>query len=258
MGGEWTLVEHLSDLRKRLIYSSAFMVLSFVATLVFVNRIFGVLERPLGNVHLAVLGPGDVIQIYFTISGIAALGLSLPFLLFQLWQFVKPALTQREGKFALSMLPFAFFMFIFGVVFAYFVIFPILLHFLLSLAAKNFTVLLTAQRYFGFLTRLTLPFGLIFETPIVMLFLTQIGVLTPARLAKARKYAYLVIIVIASVISPPELISHLSVATPMMALYEVSIILCRVLLKRKLKREERELLKELNSDKKQSDNGLKM
>lgn len=241
MENEWTLVEHLTDLRKRVIYSGIVMIVAFALALLFVNRIFGVLEYPLGNVRLAVLGPGDVIQIYFMIAGLVALGVSLPFLLYQVWRFVKPALNPKESKFALSMLPFTLLMFVAGVSFSYFVTFPILLHFLLTLANKNFTVVLTAQKYFGFLTSLTLPFGLIFETPIALLFLTQIGVITPAGISKMRKYAYLVIICIASIISPPEIISHLSVAVPMMALYEASILLCRVHARRMARREAREM-----------------
>ncbi|MCY0888710.1 MAG: twin-arginine translocase subunit TatC [Alicyclobacillaceae bacterium] len=234
----WTLVEHLSDLRKRIIFSLIVLVATFIAALVFVHQIFGILEYPLKGVRLAVLGPGDVIQIYFSVAGMVALGLSLPFLLFQLWMFIKPALTARESHYALSLLPFATFMFVFGVLFSYFLIFPILLHFLLSLANESFIVLLTAQKYFKFLITLTLPFGLIFEMPILLLFLTQIGVITPKRLVGMRKYAYLCIVVFASFISPPELVSHLSVAVPMMALYEISILLCRVQMARKRRRGE--------------------
>lgn len=241
MGHEWTVVEHLTDLRKRIVYSLIFLVLAFIGSLVFVNRIFHVLTDPLGHVHLAVLGPGDVIQIYFMIAGLTALGISLPFLLFQVWLFIRPALTARESRFALLTLPFVALMFIGGVLFSYLVIFPILLHFLLTLASQQFEIVITAENYFSFLTNITLPFGLIFEMPIVLLFLTQIGVVTPKKLTKLRKHAYLLIVIAASLISPPELISHLSVATPMMALYEVSILLCRVQMRRKLRAEAREL-----------------
>lgn len=249
MGNEWTLVEHLTDLRKRMIYSLVVLCATFIGSLVFVNRIFNILEHPLGKIHLAVLGPGDVIQIYFMIAGFSALGLSLPFLLYQIWKFVKPALTPKETKFALTLLPFVFMMFVFGVLFAYFVIFPVLLHFLLRIAEQNFQIVMTAERYFSFLTNITLPFGFIFEMPIVLLFLTEVGIITAKSLSKARKYAYFAIVVFASLISPPELISHLSVATPMMALYEMSIILCRLEMKRKAKRElrEQEIAKEYSS-----------
>lgn len=244
MGSEWTVVEHLTDLRKRLVYSLIFIVVTFIAALVFVSRILHVLTMPLGHVHLAVLGPGDVIQIYFMIAGLTALGVSLPFILFQIWRFVSPALSPRESRFALSLLPFVALMFAGGVLFSYFVIFPILLHFLLTLASQQFEIVITAENYFSFLTNLTLPFGLIFEMPIVMLFLTQIGVVNPTKLAKMRKHAYLIIIVAASLISPPELISHLSVATPMMALYEISIILCRVQVKRQARAQAKALERE--------------
>lgn len=239
MEQEWTLVEHLTDLRKRLLYSAVVFGVAFAASLAFINRIFGALTFPMGHVKLAVLGPGDIIQIYFMVAGLAGLGLSLPFLLYQIWKFVAPALNERESRFALMMLPFVTFMFVGGVMFSYFVIFPILLHFLLTLSARHFQVVITAKNYFSFMTNLTLPFGLIFEMPIALLFLTQAGIVTPRQLARLRKHAYLAIIVAASLISPPELISHLSVATPMMALYELSILLCRVQVRRRARAEAR-------------------
>ncbi|MCY0874758.1 MAG: twin-arginine translocase subunit TatC [Firmicutes bacterium] len=244
MESEWTVVEHLTDLRKRLVYSLIFFVAAFAAALAFITRILHVLTLPLGHVHLAVLGPGDVIQIYFMLAGLTAFGISLPFILFQIWLFVKPALSPRESRMALSLLPFIALMFVGGVLFSYFVIFPILLHFLLTLAALQFQIVITAENYFSFLTNLTLPFGLIFEMPIALLFLTQIGVVSPAFLSKMRKNAYLIIVIAASLISPPELISHLSVATPMMALYEISILLCRVQVKRNARAEARTLAHE--------------
>lgn len=235
MDNEWTLVEHLSELRRRVVYSLILVVLFFILSLVFVHQIFSVLEAPLGHVKLAVLGPGDVIQIYFMIAGFGSLGMSLPFILYQLWKFIQPALSPKESRAAMTMFPFAFLMFLGGVAFSYFVVFPIVLHFLLQLSFENFIVVMTAHRYFSFLVNLTLPFGLIFEMPIALLFLTRIHVVTPRMLSKMRKYAYFAIIVFASLISPPELVSHLSVATPMMALYEISIMLCRLQARRMAK-----------------------
>ncbi|MCL6594481.1 MAG: twin-arginine translocase subunit TatC, partial [Alicyclobacillus sp.] len=150
-------------------------------------------------------------------------GLTLPFALYQLWRFVAPGLTPVEQRYALRLLPAAAVMFVLGVLFAWFVIFPTLLHFLLHLAAANFQVMLRAGSYFGFLANVCLPFGFIFELPLAVVFLTRIGLINPRWLRRNRRYAYLVSVVLGVLISPPELISHLSVVLPMIGLYELSI-----------------------------------
>jgi sec-independent protein translocase protein TatC len=119
-------------------------------------------------------------------------------------------------------------MFIGGILFGYFVVFHMLLKVLLEIARENFIVNLTAANYFDFLVDITLPFGFLFEMPLIVMFLTRIGIITPQKLAKLRKYAYFVLVIIASMLSPPELISHLSVAAPMILLYEISILISRI------------------------------
>lgn len=248
MDNEWTLVGHLTDLRKRVIYSAIALLVTFSLSLAFVSRILGYLERPLGHVRLAVLGPGDVIQIYFSMAAFAAIGLSLPILLYQLWKFIQPALHAKEQKLVYAILPFVTIMFVGGVAFSYFVVLPLVLHFLIGLSRANFALVLTAQRYFQFVTNLTLPFGLIFEMPIVLLFLTEIGIVNVRSLGKMRKYAYFMIIILASLISPPEFISHLSVAVPMMVLYELSIFLCKFRMRQKIRNEmTRDLAEDVKS-----------
>lgn len=219
----WT--GHLSDLRKRLIYTVVVFVVFLAAGLAFVSKLYGYLVRPLTSVgyHLMVISPGEVITVYFSMAGIVAVGLTLPFALYQLWRFVAPGLTERERHYTVRLLPVALVMFIIGVLFAWFFVFPTILHFLLQLANRQFTVMLRAGAYFSFLSTICLPFGLIFELPIVVVFLTRIGIVTPHFLRKIRRYAYLVIVIIGVLISPPELVSHLSVVLPMIALYEISI-----------------------------------
>lgn len=235
-----TVIEHLGELRKHLIYSLIGIAVCFIAALVLVTHIYRWLTLPLRGVKLVLLGPGDVIHVYFMVAGVVALTVALPFLLLQLWLFIKPALSPHERKTALGLLPFASIMFLVGTSFAYFVIFPILLKFLIQLASGNFQMLITADNYFSFMVNLLLPFGLIFEMPVVVMFLTQIGILTPQKLRQTRKYAYMGMIVLASIISPPEIISHLSVDVPMMILYEISVVISRTSYRRREKRRAQE------------------
>lgn len=231
-------IDHLSDLRKRIIYILVVFMIVFIAGLVFVSRVYGYLVRPLTRegYHLMVISPGEVIMVYFAIAGAVAVGLSLPFALYQVWKFVAPGLTAVERRYTLRLLPVTFVMFVLGVCFAWFFLFPTILHFLLKIAAQNFTVMLRAGAYFSFVTTICIPFGFIFELPIVVVFLTRIGIVTPKLLRKIRRYAYLASVLLGVLISPPELISHLSVVIPMILLYELSIILSVFVKRRRDKR----------------------
>jgi len=232
-----TFIDHFTDLRKRIIYVGLVFVVVLFASLAFISKIYRYLVGPITAAHLQliVVSPGEVITVYLTVAGFVAIGLTLPFALYHVWRFVKPGLTQVEQRYTLRLLPIAFVMFLAGVAFAWFVIFPTILHFLIQISEQNFRVLLRADAYFSFLSGICLPFGFIFELPIVVVFLTRIGVITPRFLRKVRKYAYLVIVILGVLISPPELISHLSVVLPMIFLYEISIILSVIVQRRKEK-----------------------
>jgi sec-independent protein translocase protein TatC len=223
-----SLVEHLADLRKRLIATMVVFVLFLILSFVFVDRIFSFLRSAAGpGVALTVLGPGDVLRIYFMIAGLTAIALTVPFALYQIWAFVSPALTKQEKNITLRYIPSVLFMFLLGVLFAWYIVFPMLFSFLIKLGSKDFNMMITAANYFGFMTNIIVPFGFIFEMPVVVLFLTRIGLITPDRLSKVRKYAYLVLVIIGSMISPPEFVSHISVSIPMILLYEASILIAK-------------------------------
>ncbi|UOF92212.1 twin-arginine translocase subunit TatC [Fodinisporobacter ferrooxydans] len=231
---EMGLVQHLEDLRKRLILTLVFFVLALIVSFLFIGKIYGFLIQPLLGAQLTVLGPAESIRVYFTLAGVFALGLTLPYALYHVWRFVSPALTEKEKKITFRYIPAVFLMFVAGIVFGYFVVFHMLLRVLLQISRENFSVMLTAGNYFGFLIDITLPFGFLFEMPIVVMFLTKIGIVNPIRLAKMRKYAYFILVIVASMLSPPELVSHLSVAAPMILLYEISIWISRIVYRKQL------------------------
>jgi sec-independent protein translocase protein TatC len=232
------LTDHLADLRKRIIYVLIVFVILLFAGLAVVSQLYSFFVHPLtkAGYHLVVTSPGEVITVYLSMAGVVAIGLTLPFALYQLWQFVRPGLTEVERRHTVRLLPFVLLMFIAGICFSWLFIFPTILHFLLKIATVHFQVFLRAGAYFSFMTSICLPFGFIFELPIVVVFLTRLGVITPKWLRKMRRYAYLVCVLIGVFISPPELISHLSVVLPMIALYEVSIVLSAASLRRRMKK----------------------
>ncbi|MFF2752430.1 twin-arginine translocase subunit TatC [Psychrobacillus sp. NPDC058041] len=215
-----SLVEHLTDLRKQLIKGSAVFLVFFLAVFASINLWFPYVTR--GH-QLMILGPLEVVKFYMSISVALAFGLSLPFLCHFLWQFVKPGLNERESRFLSFFSPIMLLLFIGGVSFGYFIVNPLSYHFLVSLGAMNFTIMVSAQEYVKFLLMTTMPIGIIFELPIVTLFLATIGLLTAESMRKVRKWSYLAIGIISALITPPDFVSQLIVLIPMALLYEASI-----------------------------------
>ncbi|MFJ7736293.1 twin-arginine translocase subunit TatC [Lysinibacillus sp. NPDC097287] len=232
---ELNLMDHLEELRKRLIITVVAFLIFLCATFIFVKDIYLFFTRNLDD-HLIVLGPGDVMWIYFTIACIIAIAFTIPVLALQIWLFVKPALKKSEQKITLLYIPALFLLFIGGLAFGYFVIFPLVLNFLIELASGVMDISFTVEKYFKFLLNMSLPFAVLFELPIVMMFLTSLGIIDPYVMAKIRKYAYFVLIVVAVVITPPEFMSDFIVTVPMLLLYEISISLSKIVYKRKLKK----------------------
>lgn len=234
---ELNLVEHLDELRNRLIISAVAFLVFFGIGFFYVKDIYNFFVRDL-DVKLIVLGPSDIVWIYFMLATIIAVAGTIPVLATQIWLFVKPALRPIERKISLSYIPALFILFIVGLAFGYFVIFPTVLNFLVELSGDMLVTNFTAERYFRFIMHMTIPFGILFELPVVVMFLTSLGVINPYVLVKVRKYAYFVLIVIAVVISPPDFMSDFIVMVPLLLLYEISINLSKVVYKRKLKKEK--------------------
>lgn len=232
---ELVIVDHLEELRKRIIITVVAFIVFFVVGFLFVEEMYEWFVQDL-DVQLIVLGPSDIIWIYFVLAGVIAICGTIPVLALQVWLFVKPALTQREKKITLSYIPALFFLFILGLVFGYYVIFPSVLHFLMGLSGDMFITNFTAEKYFRFMMQMTIPFAILFELPAVVMFLTSIGFINPYVLAKVRKYAYFVLIVIAIIISPPDFMSDFLVMIPLLLLYEMSISLSKVVYNKRMKR----------------------
>lgn len=234
---ELNLVEHLDELRNRLIISVAAFIVFFIVGFIFVEDIYNWFVRDL-DVKLIVLGPSDIIWIYFMLASVIAIAGTIPVLALQIWLFVKPALKPIERKVTLSYVPALFLLFIVGLAFGYFVIFPVLMQFLIELGGEMVVTNFTAEKYFRFILYTTLPFGFLFELPVVAMFLTSLGIINPYRLQKIRKYAYFILVIIAVIISPPDPMSDIIVAVPLLVLYEISVNISKIAYKRKLKKEK--------------------
>jgi sec-independent protein translocase protein TatC len=234
---ELNIIDHLDELRTRLIITLAAFIIFFIVGFMFVEEIYNWLVRDL-EVKLIVLGPSDILWVYFMLAAVIAFAGTIPVLATQVWLFIKPALKPIERKVSLSYIPALFILFIVGLCFGYFVIFPTVMSFLIELGGEMMVTNFTAEKYFRFIFNTTIPFGVLFELPVVMMFLTSLGVINPYVLSKIRKYAYFVLIIIAILISPPDIMSDFLVAVPLLFLYEISVSFSKIVYKRKLKKEK--------------------
>ncbi|MFK9093352.1 twin-arginine translocase subunit TatC [Bacillus salipaludis] len=232
---ELNLVDHLEELRKRIIISALAFVAFFIVGFIYVDDIY---KWFVGEQKLLVLGPSDIMWIYFMLAGVVAIAGTIPVLALQIWLFVRPALRPVERKITVSYVPALFLLFISGLAFGYFAIFPMVLNFLVNIGQDMFVTNFTAERYFSFIMNMTLPFGVLFELPVVVMFLTSLGIINPFVLSKIRKYAYFVLIIIAVVITPPDFMSDFVVTLPLLLLYEVSINLSKFVYRKRLKKQQ--------------------
>lgn len=235
-------VDHLEELRKRIILTLSAFLLSLCGSFVYVQNIYAWLIRDLDH-ELAVLGPSEILWVYFMISGVVAIALTIPIAAHQIWLFVKPALSKKERKITLSYIPGLFMLFITGLSFGYFVVYPTVLGFLLSLSDGQFQTMFTSEKYFKFMINLTLPFGFLFEIPLVVMFLTSLGVINPMFLSKARRLSYFLLFVVSILITPPDFMSDILVTVPLLILYECSVTLSKIVYRKKLKQSSGNVIK---------------
>ncbi|WP_462419843.1 twin-arginine translocase subunit TatC [Salinicoccus sp. Marseille-QA3877] len=229
-----TLVEHLDDLRGLLIKSVVIFIIFF--TLIFLTIQFWFPYLTKGH-DLIVRGPFEVIRFYLRTAGSLGVGLSLPFICYYLWQFMRPGLVEKETNFLKSYFPLMMGLFLLGIGFGYFVVHPISYYFLIQMGQQNFDVLVTADEYMSFLLITTMPFGLIFQLPIIVLFLHHIELLDSVIMKNVRLYVYFGLLVITALIAPPDFFTHMITVSPMIVLYEISIYLVKIKENRRRKKE---------------------
>ncbi|SFA74745.1 sec-independent protein translocase protein TatC [Lentibacillus halodurans] len=234
---EMNVVGHLSELRNRLIVTAVVFVIFFAAGFMYIEEIYGFIEADL-PFKLSVTGLTDLISVYLTLAGVIAITGTLPILCLQIWLFIKPGLTRPEQKVTLMYVPVIFILFVTGIVFGYLIFVELVIPFLLSLNDGMFNEIFTYDRYFKLLFRIVIPFALFFEIPIIAMFLTRLGIITPHFMRKMRKYAYLILVIVGALITPPDFVLQIVVAIPLVLLYEISIFLSQIIYRKKLKKHE--------------------
>lgn len=237
-----TLIEHIDEIRKRLMITVVFFVIAVLGSFFLAKPLIQFLQysEEAKSLTLNAFTITDPIMIYLKVIMFIAMVITSPVILYQLWSFVSPGLHETERKATLSYIPFTFFLFVGGILFSYKVLFPYVINFMILLSTDlDINQVIGINEYFTFLFQITVPFGIIFQLPIVLLFLTRLGMVTPMMMVKVRKYAYFVLFVIAAFITPPDIFSHLLVTLPLFILYEISVMVSRIGYKKYLKSEQR-------------------
>ncbi|MBL7071674.1 MAG: twin-arginine translocase subunit TatC [Candidatus Omnitrophica bacterium] len=222
-----TLVEHLEELRGSIIRSIISVAIASTAVYAFVDKILPGLVKPVGR--LVFIAPQEAFISRIKIAFFAGILLSGPFILFQIWGFIFSGLSKSESKYVLFFAPLSVLFFFIGASFGYFIIVPIGIKFLLGFASQLMAPMITVSKYISFVGLLTICFGILFEMPLVSLFLTKIGLVTPEFLSAKRKQSIVIIFIVSAALTPPDIITQCLMAIPLIALYEISIIFSKML-----------------------------
>lgn len=228
---DMTLTEHLQELRGCLIKSIAALILGTGCSVYFLQDIMDILTAAAKELYY--MRPAEAFMIYMKVALLSGLILSSPFILYELYSFVRPALTLRERRFTLICIPLSLVLFITGMLFSYSFVFPRGLEFFLGFAAGKVNPLISMESYLDFMLMLVVPFGFAFNVPVVLTLLAYLNIVSAKMLMKYQRHVILVAFIIAGVITPtPDVITQTLLAVPLILLYEVSIAIIKCVLRR--------------------------
>jgi sec-independent protein translocase protein TatC len=224
---------HLEELRKRLITSFAAVGIGFALSYGFKEQLFQILTHPLITVMkqgetLIYTGLPEAFFTFLKVSFLSGLMIASPVIIYQFWMFVAPGLYEREKRMMIPIVFLSSFFFIGGALFGYFIVFPFGFDFFLGFATETIRPMPSMKEYLSFSAKLLLAFGLVFELPLVITFLARLGIVSVPFLKKNRKYALLLFFVGAAILTPPDVVTQIMMAMPLMVLYEISIIGARI------------------------------
>jgi len=235
-------MSHLEELRKRLVICAIGVGAGFVIAYIFSERLFQLLVAPLKAVmpegdQLIFTNLPEMFFAYIKVAFIAGIMAAAPLIFYQLWMFIAPGLYQKEKKMAIPFVISSTILFVGGALFGYFVVFPFGFKFFIGFSNDYVKALPSVKQYFSFSMKLLFAFGAVFELPVIIFFLSKMGVVTPQFLRQKRKYAILLTFALAAILTPPDVITQCMMAVPLIVLYEIGIIVSRIAQKKKEDRE---------------------
>jgi sec-independent protein translocase protein TatC len=235
-GQEMTFLEHLEELRWRIIYSLIGVVVGTIICWIFIDFLVNaVLLKPArdSGAVLQNLKPFGQLFLFFEVAIIGGVILSLPNIFYQFWKFISPALKQNERKYILSIVIFSTLCFLIGIIFAYFGMLPFTLKFAVQFGTSQIKNQFAIDEYFNIIISVMLASGVVFELPMISFFLTKLGIITPNLMTKYRRHAIVVIMILAAVLTPgTDPVSQVVLAVPLVILYEISILISKLSVKK--------------------------
>jgi sec-independent protein translocase protein TatC len=234
---ELTIVEHLNELRKRLLYIVIVVAAASGGAYYFIDEILLFITES-GNIeNLVFINPTEAFFVIIKLSLLAGVMGAMPFILYQIWRYVGVALKKGERKYLIFFGPISYILFLCGAAFAFRGVLPLAIKFLLSFRKEyvslSITPMITLNAYISFLSKMIIAFGVMFELPLVILALSKFGIVTPEMLKKGRKYTIVGIFIVAAVLTPPDVVSQIMLAIPLLLLYEVGILICKVVTRKR-------------------------
>lgn len=231
-------MSHLEELRKRLVVCAIGVGAGFVIAYIFSERLFQLLVAPLKAVmpegdQLIFTNLPEMFFAYIKVAFIAGILAAAPLIFYQLWMFIAPGLYQKEKKMAIPFVISSTVLFVGGALFGYFVVFPFGFKFFIGFSNEYVKALPSVKQYFSFSMKLLFAFGVVFELPVIIFFLSKMGVVTPQFLSQKRKYAILLAFALAAILTPPDVITQCMMAGPLIVLYEVGVLVSRIAQKKK-------------------------
>ena len=225
--------DHLEELRRRLIICFVAVGVGFLICYFFAKQLFEILMQPL----IRVMPPGERLIFtalpeafitYLKVALLGSIGLASPVIIYQFWRFIAPGLYERERSALLPIVMFSTFFFLGGAFFGYFVVFPFGFKFFIGFASDNIRALPSIREYLKFAAKLLFAFGFIFELPLFSFFLARLGLVNAELLRRKQKYAILLIFMLAAILTPPDIVTQVMMAGPLLLLYELSIWIAKI------------------------------
>jgi len=251
--GMKAFVAHLIELRDRLLRAVLAIVVLMVMLFPWASELFTIFATPVisslpdGQTMIAT-GAISPFFIPIKLAALAAVFIAMPYILYQLWAFIAPGLYQHEKRLAVPLIVSSSILFYVGAGFAYFIVIPAVFHFMAMFAPDGVTFMPDIGNYLDFAISLFFTFGLAFEVPVAVVVLSMVGIVTPDQLAEKRRYAILVAFIIGAIFTPPDILSQFMLAIPVWLLYELGILVARLMLKNKRKEDDEESSDENNED----------
>jgi len=230
-----TIVEHLSELRKRLIYSVIFLLIFTVISYKFSEVIVTDMINKAPSISFIFIAPAELFMSYLKIAFIFGAVLAFPVILYNIWMFLRPGLNTDERRLILRALISGSFLFIIGAIFGYLVVLPMTINFFTSFQIEEIRAMISFSNYLSFTTSFILAFGIVFEVPIIMVIVVKLGITNTEVLKQNKKVAVLIIFILAAILTPPDIVSQTLLAIPMIILFEIGLYFAKAVEKKKNK-----------------------